>query len=518
MNLQSPTESTAATQIKFERFHGLDCARAAAMLFGVFYHLPIAFMGGNSFGGPPSPKMAVDNWLHSFRMPLFFLISGFFASMMLAKYGLVRYLRRRWWRIGAPLFVSLLVLFGYRYTVEQVRLARAAANPATPALGFGFPGMGFGPPPTAGPNPAIPGPPGRALAGGAGMAPGGGFPAPPPPTNGAAPFNGPGIPNGGPRTDPFGGGFGPTPQPGAPPIKPFPFPFPFPDMPSREWSTRLFGDLSRHLALEHLWFLWYLLVLVTLGPFAAGLCSRLASLAPSRFTDGVAHQLLRWNLAGLALGLIGLPALLHAKGWMGWSLANPLGFLGVFPDFLLQYYADWPHYGLYFLVGWWLFRRRADLISLEAHWKWAVALGVAGFWASQWLADAYARQTEDPHYAWIRLAGFALYGVGAAYSAFGFLGFFQRYLNQPSRIGRYLADTALWVYLVHLPLIPYVIGWVEPWRTSWWEATLGGMLLVTGICLALYELIVRPTPLVYLYGPATVAKKKDEERVLNQPV
>ena len=72
------------------------------MLLGVFYHA-IMFIGGD--GGRTTAPGLLD-WIHSFRMPLFFLISGFFGQMMLGKYGLSGYLRRRWWRIGLPLFCA----------------------------------------------------------------------------------------------------------------------------------------------------------------------------------------------------------------------------------------------------------------------------------------------------------------------------------------------------------------------------------------------------------------------------
>ena len=122
------SESTATPRVTTaaKRFHGLDGVRATAMLLGVFYHLPIAIMAagfgmgfGFDFGG--SPKTPIDNWLHSFRMPLFFLISGFFANMMLGKYGLKQYLIRRWWRIGAPLFIALFAFAGYRATTDYLR-------------------------------------------------------------------------------------------------------------------------------------------------------------------------------------------------------------------------------------------------------------------------------------------------------------------------------------------------------------------------------------------------------------
>ena len=73
--------------------------------------------------------------------------------------------------------------------------------------------------------------------------------------------------------------------------------------------------------------------------------------------------------------------------------------------------------------------------------------------------------------------------------------------DRPTRLGRYFADTALWIYLVHLPLIPYVMWWIEPWCTAWWASSLAGMVIVTSATLVLFELCVRPTPLVYVFGP-----------------
>src|SRR5262249_12003458 len=105
------------------RYHALDCVRAAAMLLGVYYH---AILFAAMVGGPPGPpgmgggSRWLQEWLHSFRMPLFFLVSGFFCRMMLQKYGVKRYLERRWWRIGVPLFVGLftfvpLYLISFQY-------------------------------------------------------------------------------------------------------------------------------------------------------------------------------------------------------------------------------------------------------------------------------------------------------------------------------------------------------------------------------------------------------------------
>jgi peptidoglycan/LPS O-acetylase OafA/YrhL len=474
MNSNEPTQSLETPAPKSERYYGLDAARAVAMLLGVFYHLPIAFMGGGMFGGPPSPKTNIDNWLHSFRMPLFFLISGFFACMMLEKYGIGRYYLRRCRRIGGALFVSLLLLVGFRWGVEQYQNSRPAQPP--PA----FPGGGF-----FGPMGPMPGAPGMG-----------------PPTRPGAP-NAPGTPNVNPG---FGmGGNGAPPMPGfgmgGPTARgPQPnIPFQFPGMPSRAWSNFLFGKFSKHMMLEHLWFLWYLLVMIVFAPIVAYVLGAIAK-QTHRITGGrIARFVVHWNLLGMVIGGVGLPLLLHAKGFMGWSLANPHGFLSAFPDMFVQYCPDWPHYAWYFAIGWWIFACKTCLPVFERHWKWSLAIGILGFVVSQWLSSTYSMSKDQPNLAWIRLGAFWLYGMGAAYSALGFLGGFQKHMNQPNRVMRYLADSALWVYLVHLPLIPYVIGWVEPWRTTWWEGTIGGMVLVTGICLVLYELVVKPTPLKYVY-------------------
>jgi hypothetical protein len=218
-------------------------------------------------------------------------------------------------------------------------------------------------------------------------------------------------------------------------------------------------------------------------------------------------MLIRFNVLALVLALVTLPALIHARGFGGWSLSVPLGFWGAFPDFLVQYFADQPFYLCYFLAGWWFYRLRGGLSELARFWLWNMVLGVAGFAASQALYDNYAMRTDAPYFEWIRLGSFALYGLGTAYSTFGFLGFFQRFLDRPTKIGRYIADTALWIYLVHLPLIPYLLWWIEPWRSAWWASSIAGMIIVTGVTLVVFELIVRPTPLVYVFGPASSRRR-----------
>ncbi len=126
-----------------ERFHALDSVRATAMLLGVVYHsMMFRMMVG---GGPPGPmgmggpSRYLQDWLHCFRMPLFFLISGFFGRMVLEKYGTWAYLRKRWVRIGLPLLVGM-------FTVGPAYILTREAISSGPGFGGGPPGVGsFGP-------------------------------------------------------------------------------------------------------------------------------------------------------------------------------------------------------------------------------------------------------------------------------------------------------------------------------------------------------------------------------------
>ncbi|PYM54902.1 MAG: hypothetical protein DMD79_23845 [Candidatus Rokuibacteriota bacterium] len=81
----------------FPRFHALDSVRAVVLLLGVVLHA-ILFGGGTAglLGASPATSARVVDWIHSFRMPLFFLISGFFCHMMFVKHGAATYLARRW--------------------------------------------------------------------------------------------------------------------------------------------------------------------------------------------------------------------------------------------------------------------------------------------------------------------------------------------------------------------------------------------------------------------------------------
>ncbi|WP_261361954.1 acyltransferase family protein [Frigoriglobus tundricola] len=436
------------------------------MLLGVVYHTILFRMfvapmppGPPGPGGPPGasgPAVWLQDWLHSFRMPLFFLISGFFSAMMFEKYGAGKYMGRRWTRIGVPLVVGLFT-FGPLYILTR--------DAVTSGPGGGPVGVPFGPPPVGGSG--VPGPPP-----GFGLGAPGGMPFGPPPGGsvdgpGGVPFGPP--PGGGPR-GPFGAGGG--------------------------VSERIFGASDRYFHLNHLWFLWYLLVFITLAP-PVGWCF-------DRIGRGPLGRWLRGPLLfPVVLGTVGIPALVAAAGPFGRGLGLVPAIFRGFPDFLWHFDADMAFYAIDFLAGWWLFQGRAALAALARWGFFNLALGIATFAAYVSFGPGLgfpgpgSAPQPDPN----RLMWLALYSLSSAFTAVGFIGVFQRCLDRPTRTGRYLADTALWVYLIHQPLVIVGLAVVGPLQLPWWVQTAG---VATGAVvggLLLFEAVVRPTPLMRLFGP-----------------
>jgi fucose 4-O-acetylase-like acetyltransferase len=465
------------------------------MLLGVVYHtLVFRMMVG---GGPPGPmppggaSRYLQDWLHSFRMPLFFLISGFFGRMMLEKYGTAAYFRKRWARIGVPLVVGMFT-FGPAYILTRDAVSSGPGGPGGPprfgaAAGENADGEMPPPPPGFVPPPLVKfdedgdgslsadewkkaraemeqsfgrgGPPG-------GRAGGGGFGPPP-----GGPFG------------PAGGGL----------------------------STRFFGSSSRLFELHHLWFLWYLLIFVTLAPILTG---GLARIVPARFVakaDGLGSRLIRSGLAPISLGLIATPALLIVPAMFGWYLGLPGTIFRAFPDFLLHLDPEMAFFGLFFLAGWWLHRERSALPSLAGAWPFNFALGLVAFGIAIWLSDTYGRRGPVAGLSSYRIAGYALYSISSVAMSFAFMGFFQKYLDRASPVGRYLADTALWVYLVHQPFVIVGLAALAGVPMPWWALTLAVFILAVSASLFLYEALVRPTVLARWFGPAAAARARSEE-------
>ncbi len=95
------------------RLHYMDNLRAFAMLLGVVFHAALAYSGTlHNIWLPADANHSTSievffNFSHLFRMPLFFLVAGFFACMLYEKRGLGKLLKNRLVRVTVPFLVFL---------------------------------------------------------------------------------------------------------------------------------------------------------------------------------------------------------------------------------------------------------------------------------------------------------------------------------------------------------------------------------------------------------------------------
>jgi glucan biosynthesis protein C len=117
------------------RLFYLDNLRALAMLAGLFFHAALAYSPMlHSFWPSADPKnhlvFDIFAWAsHLFRMPVFFLLAGFFCALMLQQSGGMAFFKNRMLRIALPLLLFLPVLWVLMKWVIQFGLEHVTQQP-----------------------------------------------------------------------------------------------------------------------------------------------------------------------------------------------------------------------------------------------------------------------------------------------------------------------------------------------------------------------------------------------------
>lgn len=93
-----------------ERIHGLDLLRADAMLMGVLLHATLPFLYNAELVRPPTWIFLLFTSIHILRMPVFFILAGFFAALSLQRKATSSFAWDRFYRIALPLIVWFLKL------------------------------------------------------------------------------------------------------------------------------------------------------------------------------------------------------------------------------------------------------------------------------------------------------------------------------------------------------------------------------------------------------------------------
>ncbi len=112
------------------RRHDLDALRAVAMLLGIVLHalmsfFPVGWIVRDSQAGPWATTVVAA--IHGFRMPLFFLVSGFFTAMLWRSRGMKALLQQRYKRIFLPLAIGMVTIVPAVWAVGSI-----VSSPTTP--------------------------------------------------------------------------------------------------------------------------------------------------------------------------------------------------------------------------------------------------------------------------------------------------------------------------------------------------------------------------------------------------
>jgi peptidoglycan/LPS O-acetylase OafA/YrhL len=106
-----------------QRFHAFDALRAAMMLLGVFLHSATAYSTLPDVWWLKDPQ--TSRWadlfillLHTFRLPVFFVMSGFFAALLIERRGRLAFLENRAARLALPFVLGMLAMFPFLKTAS----------------------------------------------------------------------------------------------------------------------------------------------------------------------------------------------------------------------------------------------------------------------------------------------------------------------------------------------------------------------------------------------------------------
>ena len=97
------------------RLHALDNLRAVMMWLGIVIHVAVMHMEGPSpinWHDPATTRLAdlLVAFIHVFRMPVFFIVAGFFVAMLVETRGPAAMLKHRFKRIALPFLLFWPVL------------------------------------------------------------------------------------------------------------------------------------------------------------------------------------------------------------------------------------------------------------------------------------------------------------------------------------------------------------------------------------------------------------------------
>ena len=216
------------------------------------------------------------------------------------------------------------------------------------------------------------------------------------------------------------------------------------------------------------------------------------------------HLWFLYYLVWLVLGFIAITWLLGKLKWKAlpdWLVTSPLRWLWLLPvTFLAQLlmkdsfgpvtatgFLPWPpvliYYAIFFLFGAVCFGR--DTFETKVGKLWPLSFILAG---PPLLVGLFLVKSQDN--------GFLLAGCSVAYAwlmIFGFIGFFRYFFSSENSSIRYISDSSYWLYIMHLPVIMFLQAMVSTWDLPSFPKFLIACAATTLPLLLIYEFVVRYT-------------------------
>lgn len=123
-----------------QRLHHWDFSRALYLVLGIPFHAAVIYSLSHEWSVASPEKSQLLTWLadflHSFRMPGFFLLAGLFSMMLLDRQGAWPWLKSRLTRLGLPLLFATLLIVPFQISVQQVALVIKDTMPAADLPGM----------------------------------------------------------------------------------------------------------------------------------------------------------------------------------------------------------------------------------------------------------------------------------------------------------------------------------------------------------------------------------------------
>lgn len=367
-----------------DRLHYMDHLRALAMLAGVFFHAALAFsplMQGFFPTADRQSSVWVDvlAWaLHLVRMPLFFLVAGFFAAWVIQRRGGTAFARQRVRRIALPFLVAWPLV----WLSLSASVVWAVDNVQHPSAFLVM---------------------------------------------------------------------------------------------VREWM-QMDDPPQAPLGTSHLWFLYYLLLLAVLHWVAR-------TLDMARAVRGLLARHPAWLLLGLPVLLV--PALASV------SAPHPA------PEGLLPQFWALGFYGAFYALGTLMHGQPSWLERARACLPWLIAGSGVLYALFLWRLSVELPGATQPTASWPMAALEACLSVWLTVLC---LVAGQRLFNRPSATMQYLAQSAYWTYLLHLPLLFALQFALMDLAWAWPLKFLVASAVTLAGCLLSYQLLVRHTPLRRFVG------------------